>query len=127
MASCPVPRLRERRTDIETAAIRMRRAATDRSSRGKQSVAVSGDVLAALDPAAVLQRGYAALQRALMRPPVFSVNQAEPGTESSLSWRMARRIERRVRRCRVHQHAVVIADEWCRRYSAVVGNDRHPG
>ena len=58
----------------------MRRAATDRISRGKQSVAVSGAVLVALDPAAVLRRGYAALQRAEDGLPVFSVSQAEPGT-----------------------------------------------
>jgi len=58
----------------------MRRATTDTLSRGKQSVAVSGDVLAALDPAAVLRRGYAALQRSTDGLPVFSVTQAEPGT-----------------------------------------------
>ncbi len=80
LVSCPMPRIRDRRTDIETAAIRMRRAATDRVSRGKQSVAVSGDVLAALDPAAVLQRGYAALQRSADGLPIFSVARAGPGT-----------------------------------------------
>jgi exodeoxyribonuclease VII large subunit len=80
MVACPVPRVRERRIDIETAAIRMRRAATDRILRGRQSVAVSGEVLAALDPKAVLQRGYAALQRTDDGLPVFSVSQAEPGT-----------------------------------------------
>ena len=80
MAACPAPRVRERRIDIETAAIRMRRAATDRILRGRQSVAVSGEVLAALDPTAVLQRGYAALQRTDDGLPVFSVSQAEPGT-----------------------------------------------
>jgi exodeoxyribonuclease VII large subunit len=80
MAACPVPRVRERRIEIETAAIRMRRAATDRILRGRQSVAVSGEVLAALDPTAVLQRGYVALQRTDDGLPVFSVSQAEPGT-----------------------------------------------
>ena len=80
VASCPVPRLREHRSEIGTAATRMRRAVGDRVSRGKQSVAVSGDVLAALDPAAVLQRGYAALQRADDGLPIFSVAQAGPGT-----------------------------------------------
>jgi exodeoxyribonuclease VII large subunit len=80
MAACPVPGVRERRIDIETAAIRMRRAATDRILRGKQSVAVSEEVLAALDPTAVLKRGYAALQRTDDGLPVFSVSQAEPGT-----------------------------------------------
>ena len=62
MAACPAPRVRERRIDIETAAIRMRRAATDQDSRGKQRVAVSGEVLAALDPdsrAATRLRGTA--------------------------------------------------------------------
>ena len=58
----------------------MRRAVTDKVSRGKQSVAGSGDILAALDPAAVLQRGYAALQRTDDALPIFSVAQAEPGT-----------------------------------------------
>ena len=58
----------------------MRRAVNDRVSRGKYSIAVSGEVLAALDPAAVLQRGYAALQRVDDGLPVFSVAQAEPGT-----------------------------------------------
>jgi exodeoxyribonuclease VII large subunit len=58
----------------------MRIAASDRVSRGRQSVAVSSDVLAALDPAAVLRRGYAALQRSADGLPVFSVAQAEPGT-----------------------------------------------
>jgi exodeoxyribonuclease VII large subunit len=80
MAACPVPRVRERRLDIETAAIRMRRAATARILRGRQSVAVSSEVLAALDPTAVLQRGYAALQRTDDGLPIFSVSQAEPGT-----------------------------------------------
>jgi exodeoxyribonuclease VII large subunit len=79
-ASSPLPRLREHRTEIETATIRMQQATSDRISRGKQSVAVSGDVLAALDPAAVLRRGYAALQRSSDGLPVFSVAQAEPGT-----------------------------------------------
>ncbi len=80
LAACPAPRVRERRIDIETAAIRMRRAATDRILRGRQSVAVSSEVLAALDPTAVLQRGYAALQRTDDGLPIFSVSQAEPGT-----------------------------------------------
>ena len=80
MAACPAPQVRERRIDIETAAIRMRRAATNRIVRDRQSVAVSGEVLAALDPKAVLQRGYAALQRTDDGLPVFSVSQAEPGT-----------------------------------------------
>jgi len=80
LASCPVPRLREHSSELGTAANRMRRAVGDRVSRGKLSVALSGDVLAALNPAAVLQRGYAALRRADDRLPVFSVAQAEPGT-----------------------------------------------
>src|SRR5215216_4540074 len=79
-AACPAPMVGQRRIDIETAAFRMRRAATDRISRDRQSVAVSGEVLAALDPTAVLQRGYAALQRTDDRLPIFSVAQAEPGT-----------------------------------------------
>ena len=58
----------------------MRKAATDQILRGRQSVAVSGEVLAALDPTAVLQRGYAALQRTDDGLPVFSVSQAEPGS-----------------------------------------------
>ena len=80
VAACPVPTVRERRVDIETAAIRMHRAATHRIARSKQRVAVSGGVLVALDPAAVLQRGYAALRRTDDGLPVFSVSQAEPGT-----------------------------------------------
>ena len=80
LASCPGPGLRERRSDIGIAATRLRRAVNDRVSRGKYSIAVSGEVLAALDPAAVLQRGYAALQRVDDGLPVFSVAQAEPGT-----------------------------------------------
>jgi exodeoxyribonuclease VII large subunit len=80
VASCPVPRLRERRSDIEKASVRMRRAVNDRVSRGKLSVSGSGDVLTALDPGAVLRRGYAALQRADDALPIFSVAQAEPGT-----------------------------------------------
>jgi exodeoxyribonuclease VII large subunit len=79
-ASCPAPRLQEHKADIGIAALRMRRAAADRVSRGKQSVAISGDVLAALDPVAVLQRGYAVLQRSVDGLPVFSVAQAGPGT-----------------------------------------------
>jgi len=81
VASSPVPRLRERRSDIATTATRMRRAVSDRLSREKQSVAGSGDVLTALDPVAVLQRGYAALQRSDDALPIFSVTQAEPGTK----------------------------------------------
>jgi exodeoxyribonuclease VII large subunit len=61
--------------------MRMRRAVSDKVSRCSQSVAVSGDVLAALNPAAVLQRGYAVLQRTDDGLPVFSVSQAEPGTQ----------------------------------------------
>lgn len=78
-ASCPVPRVRERRIDLEAAALRMRGAVTGRVLRSRQSVAVSGEVLAALDPAAVLQRGYAALQRTEDGQPVYSVSQVEPG------------------------------------------------
>jgi exodeoxyribonuclease VII large subunit len=58
----------------------MRRAVTDRVSLGKFRVAGSGDVLTALDPVAVLQRGYAVLQRSDDARPIFSVAQAEPGT-----------------------------------------------
>lgn len=79
-ASCPAPGLRERRCDIAGAAVRMRRAVTNRVARGRQSIAGSGQVLTALDPLAVLQRGYAALQRADDALPIFSVTQAEPGT-----------------------------------------------
>jgi exodeoxyribonuclease VII large subunit len=81
VASCPLPRLRERRSDIATAATRMHRAVTDKMSRDRQRVAGSGDVLTALDPVAVLQRGYAALQRSDDALPIFSVSQAEPGTK----------------------------------------------
>ncbi len=81
VASYPLPRLQERRSDIATAATRMRRAVTDKVSRDKQCVAGSGDVLTALDPVAVLQRGYAALQRSDDALPIFSVAQAEPGTK----------------------------------------------
>jgi exodeoxyribonuclease VII large subunit len=80
VAACSVPTVRKRRVHIETAAIRMHRAATHRIARSKQRVAVSGGVLVALDPAAVLQRGYAALHRTDDGLPVFSVSQAEPGT-----------------------------------------------
>ena len=80
LASSPMPRVQERRSVIGTAAIRMRRAVTDRVSHGKLSVAGSGGVLTALDPVAVLQRGYAALQRSDDALPIFSVAQAETGT-----------------------------------------------
>jgi exodeoxyribonuclease VII large subunit len=80
LASCPMPRIREQQSDIGIAAIRMRRAVTDRVSLGKFRVAGSGDVLTALDPVAVLQRGYAVLQRSDDARPIFSVAQAEPGT-----------------------------------------------
>ena len=80
VASSPAPGLRERRSDIATAAMRMRRAVIDKVSRDRQSVASSGQVLTALDPDGVLQRGYAALQRADDALPVFSVTQAKPGT-----------------------------------------------
>jgi exodeoxyribonuclease VII large subunit len=80
VASCPVSMLRERRSGIATVALRMRRAVTDKVSRDKQSVTASGQVLTALDPIAVLQRGYAALQHSDNALPIFSVAQAEPGT-----------------------------------------------
>jgi exodeoxyribonuclease VII large subunit len=80
VASCPAPGLRARRSDIAIAALRMRRAVTDKISRDRQSVAGSRQVLTALDPLAVLQRGYAALQSADDALPIFSVTQAEPGT-----------------------------------------------
>jgi exodeoxyribonuclease VII large subunit len=81
LASSPMPRVQERRSAIGTASIRMRRAVTDRVSHGKLSVAGSGGVLTALDPVAVLQRGYAALQRSDDAQPIFSVAQAETGTK----------------------------------------------
>ncbi|HEX2280983.1 MAG TPA: exodeoxyribonuclease VII large subunit [Thermomicrobiales bacterium] len=80
IAAGPVPRVRERRVDIESAAIRMRRAVTDTLSRSGQSVAVFGATLAALDPAAVLQRGYAALEHSDDGQPIFSISEVEPGT-----------------------------------------------
>jgi len=78
-ASCPAPAMRERRIDLEAASLRMRGAVTGRVLRSRQSVAVSREVLAALDPSAVLQRGYAALQRTDDGKPVFSVSQVEAG------------------------------------------------
>jgi len=78
-ASCPIPTVRERRISLEAAALRMRGAVSGRVSRSRQSVAVSGEVLAALDPSAVLQRGYAVLQRTDDGQPVYSVSQVEPG------------------------------------------------
>jgi exodeoxyribonuclease VII large subunit len=81
VASDPLPKLHERRSDIATAATRLRSAVTDKVSRGKQCVAGSGDVLTALDPLAVLERGYATLQRSDDALPIFSVAQAEPGTK----------------------------------------------
>lgn len=80
IAAGPVPGLRERRIEIESAAIRMRAVVSDTLSRSRQSVAVFDAMLSALDPAAVLQRGYAALQRGSDGRPIFSVSQAEPGT-----------------------------------------------
>jgi len=80
LASSPAPRLRERRSDIATAARRMRQAVTDKVAGDKQSIVGFGQVLTALDPVAVLQRGYAALQRSDDARPIFSVAQAEPGT-----------------------------------------------
>jgi exonuclease VII large subunit len=53
---------------------------TNTLSRSGQSVAVIGATLAALDPAAVLQRGYAALERSDDGLPVFSISEVEPGT-----------------------------------------------
>ena len=79
-ASSPMPTLRERRSDIGTAGVRMQMAVTNRVSHGKLRVAGSGDVLTALDPVAVLQRGYAVLQRSADALPIFSVAHAEPGT-----------------------------------------------
>jgi exodeoxyribonuclease VII large subunit len=81
VASYPLPRLQERRSDIAAAAARMRRAVTDKVWRDKQCVAGSREVLTALNPDAVLQRGYAALQRSDNALPIFSIAQAEPGTE----------------------------------------------
>ena len=78
-ASCPMQTVRERRIDLEAAALRMRGAVTDRVLRNRQTVAVSSEVLAALNPSAVLQRGYAALQRTDDGQPVFSVSQVEAG------------------------------------------------
>jgi exodeoxyribonuclease VII large subunit len=80
IAAGPVPRLRERRIDIESAAIRMRGVVMDTLSRSRESVTIFGAMLTALDPVSVLQRGYAAVQRSNDGLPVFSVSQAEPGT-----------------------------------------------
>ena len=49
-------------------------------SRSRESVTIFDAMLTALDPAAVIRRGYAALQRGNDGIPVFSVAQAAPGT-----------------------------------------------
>jgi exodeoxyribonuclease VII large subunit len=58
----------------------LRTALTDRFDGMRLAVSSRGDVLGALDPHAVLRRGYAALHDAETTRPVFSVTQVTPGT-----------------------------------------------
>ena len=82
MAACPVPTLREQQKRYrDRQQFACAGPSPTESHAASQSVAGSGDVLAALDPAAVLQRGYAVLQRTDDGLPIFSVSQAEPGTD----------------------------------------------
>lgn len=78
-ASSPVKEMRERRVEVNSASSRLQRAAVSRVAGGKQRLAGNCDVLAALDPSAVLKRGYAAIQRSDDGLPIFSVAQVEHG------------------------------------------------
>ena len=80
-ASNPTVRLQESRAAVHASANRLQRSAVMRKTVEKQGLARAAGVLAALEPAAVLKRGYAAIQRMDNGLPVFSVAQVQPGSE----------------------------------------------
>ena len=80
IAANPKWNWRESGKAVQVSTNRLHRSALTRVTSGKQHLAASADVLAALEPAAVLRRGYAAVQLLEDRRPVFSVSQVKPGT-----------------------------------------------
>ena len=81
LASNPTERLDESRAAVDTFANRLQRSTVVRMTVQKQGLARAAGVLAALGPAAVLKRGYAAIQTIDNGLPVFSVAQVHPGSE----------------------------------------------
>ena len=79
-ASNPSAKLQERKAAVDELENRLQRLTTMRLTSEKQNLTATVGVLAALEPAAVLKRGYAAIQRAEDGRPVFSVSHVQSGT-----------------------------------------------
>jgi exodeoxyribonuclease VII large subunit len=79
--SSPIKDVREREAEVNDVSKRLQRAAVSKVISEKQRLASANDVLAALAPAAVLRRGYAAIQRLEDGMPIFSVSQVEHGAQ----------------------------------------------
>ena len=79
IAANPAAMVRDNRIAVATTSGLLRRSAGTKVTLGKQSVSMAAGVLAALEPAAVLKRGYAAIQRTEDGRPVFSVSHVESG------------------------------------------------
>jgi exodeoxyribonuclease VII large subunit len=80
-ASNPTGRLHESRASVHASVKRLQRSAVMRILVEKQGLSRAAGVLAALEPAAVLKRGYAAIQTVDSGLPVFSAAQVHPGSE----------------------------------------------
>jgi exodeoxyribonuclease VII large subunit len=80
LASSPRVRLQENSAAVHASANRLQRSIGVRMALEKQSLAGAAGVLAALEPAAVLKRGYAAVQSQETGLPVFSTAQVQPGS-----------------------------------------------
>jgi exodeoxyribonuclease VII large subunit len=78
-AVSPTAALRTGNLAIERSSRRLHEAARERIADRRQEVSAASALLAAIDPAAVLKRGYAALQTADDGQPVFSVSQVREG------------------------------------------------
>jgi exodeoxyribonuclease VII large subunit len=77
----PSPALQARRRTVDDQAARLKRAtATDLAARAKD-VSAARSLLGALDPDAVLRRGYASIQRSVDGRSVFSMSQVTPGEQ----------------------------------------------
>jgi exodeoxyribonuclease VII large subunit len=81
LASSPTGALNENRAAVYAAVNRLQRSAVMRMTVQEHNLARAAGVLAALEPAAVLKRGYAAIQTIDSGLPVFSVAQVQPGSE----------------------------------------------
>jgi exodeoxyribonuclease VII large subunit len=79
LAQHPVASARRHERAVEQAATGLSRAMRARLAERRDATRVAAQLLAALDPTAVLQRGYAVLQAEENGDPIFSIAQLRPG------------------------------------------------